>query len=51
MGAAYAAGIRRGTLRQNRVFEGHRRREYRPEMDPQRQDRLSGAGSRRWARA
>lgn len=40
MGAAYAAGIALGLYDKDRVFEGHRRREYRPEMDPRRRDQL-----------
>lgn len=40
MGAAYAAGIAAGVYDKEKVFEGHRRREYRPEMDAQRRDQL-----------
>lgn len=42
LGAAYAAGIALGLYDREKVFEGHRRREYRPQMDPQRRDRLYG---------
>lgn len=40
MGAAYAAGIAVGLYDRDRVFEGHRRRAYRPEMPTQRRERL-----------
>ena len=40
MGAAYAAGIALGVYDKEQVFAGHRRREYRPEMDPQRRNQL-----------